>query len=156
MEFLRLVMLFWDAKVDERTHSFCWMHRLPLIGPIRGKYTVYRPHIIIWTWFILGVWSTWGALEAPWIHWSCRGQVVKGPRWINVPSSPPCYPFHVKVRSMLFLLATFEDEALIMAKSLPDQAARSCQGGNESQLLQNWASPTQEFPSLFSTNEFLN
>ena len=109
MEFLRLVMLFWDAKVDERTHRCCWIHRLPLIRPIRGKYTVYRPHMIIWTWFILGVWSTWGALEAPVDHvgpkvdqWSLHLRLAT--------------LLHVKVRSMLFLLATFEDEALIMGK----------------------------------------
>ena len=34
----------------------------------------------------------------------------------------PIFSAWCQVRSILFLLATFEDEALLMAKSLPDQA----------------------------------
>ena len=131
MEFLRLVKFFGDAKVDERTHSFCWIHRLRLIGDIRGKYTVYRPHMIILgvksffgLVFFGEVWSTWGALEAPVDH--VGGQVIKRPKvdqW-SLDLRLVSTLLHVKVRSMLFLLATFEDEALIMAKSLPDQAEK--------------------------------
>lgn len=82
--------------------------------------------------------AKFGRLEAPVDH--VGGQVIKRPKvdqW-SLDLRLVSTLLHVKVRSMLFLLATFEDEALIMAKSLPDQAEKEvARDGNESQLLQN-------------------
>lgn len=142
-------------------------HLLDTSGEI---YSLQTPHyhfggeILFGTFFFGEVWSTlspWGAVDHVGGRW-WNSRNAHRDSFQRAQGGSMC--LHLRLASTLFMLRSvlcfsfwqpskmklWSWQSLFQTR--PPEVAR--EGMNR--ILQNLASPTQEFPSLFSTNEFLN